>query len=89
MGKVKDALTRAVAAFPFKFDKTGTCVNLGIDGKCKVYETRPDICNVASSYNYIEDDITIEQWFEINAKVCNGWIREAKLPASFLIKEKY
>lgn len=86
--KAKDAFTRAVATFPFKFDKSGQCENLDAEGKCKIYDQRPDICSVAGSYKY-KEGLTLKQWFEINARQCNTLIRAAKMPDSYLVTEKY
>lgn len=32
--------------FPYKWDETGKCEKLGDDGKCTVYETRPNLCRI-------------------------------------------
>lgn len=41
-----DLRTKTVATFPFKTSPEGACSKLDENGKCSIYETRPDVCRV-------------------------------------------
>ncbi len=84
-----DLRTKMVAKFPFKTNPDGACSKLGEDGKCTVYETRPDVCRVDKSFELFGNGITREKYYEANAKLCNTWIRKAGLDMEFLVTEKY
>jgi len=82
-------MTKAIASFPFKFNEKGHCEKLGEDGKCSDYANRPDVCNVEKSFQLFGGDRTREGFFADNARLCNEWIRGAKLDEKFLVTEKY
>jgi len=83
-----DARTLAVAKFPYKFVDGNKCEKL-IDGKCSVYDERPDVCNVEKSFELFAGTRTKEQYFKENAVLCNKWIRKAGLDEKFIVNEKY
>lgn len=87
--KKPDARTKAVATFPFKTNEKGWCEKLGEDGKCTVYENRPDVCSVEKSFELFAGGRTKEEYFTANAQLCNSWIRKEGLGTEFLVKEKY
>jgi len=65
----------------------GVCKHLDtLNNKCKIYETRPDICRIDKMYNmkyyklYKKNDFYIE-----NAKVCNKLQENYKLDDSFKV----
>lgn len=62
---------------------------IGEDGRCKVYETRPDVCRVDKSFELFAGNRTREQFYSDNAKICNTWIRKEGLDMKYLVKEKY
>lgn len=39
-------VSSSLLKFPYKWDETGKCEKLGEDGKCTVYETRPNLCRI-------------------------------------------
>lgn len=69
--------------FPHGWDNNGKCGMLGDDNKCKIYEDRPDICNVDKMYKYF--NLSKEEYYNSNSKACNGMIKEDGLPDSYLI----
>lgn len=83
-----DARTKAVAAFPYKTDEKEACSMLE-NGQCKVYETRPDVCNVEKSFELFANGRTKEQYFSDNGKICNQWIRKEGLGFEYLVTENY
>lgn len=86
-----DARTKAVAKFPFKTNAEGACSKLDENGKCTVYETRPDVCRVDKSFELFAKPhgISQAQFFEANAKLCNSWIRKAGMGMEYLVTENY
>lgn len=67
-----DPLIVETAAFPYEFDADGKCENLLDDNSCAVYETRPDICNVARTYEkHYASNQTRQEVYEETAQVCN------------------
>lgn len=56
----------------------GTCIYL--DGnKCSIYADRPLLCRVEDSYNvFFKDKYSLEEYYEMNYKVCDVLKREAK-----------
>ena len=85
----RDARTKAVAQFPYKTDASGACSRLDAEGKCTVYDTRPDVCRVDKSFELFGKGQSRERYYEGNAKLCNTWIAKAGLDESFLVKENY
>lgn len=84
--KVEDPRIRqALIDFPYK-TINGVCEMLASDNTCKVYESRPDICNIKTmAYLKGFNDKDITEYYKINATICNSWIQLNKLDPSFLI----
>ena len=85
----KSAITRETAKFPYGAKEDGFCEKLGTDGKCTVYDTRPDICNVQKSFETVGKGMTIEQYYSMQGKCCNYLIKTAGLNDKFRVKENY
>lgn len=76
-----------VANFPHPFNSDGTCLHLKPDNSCAIYESRPDICNVATTWNkYHKDYISKENYFLSAAMLCNSMMVEAAIPDNFFIQ---
>jgi Fe-S-cluster containining protein len=83
-----DPIFAEAKAFPYKAREDGSCEML-VDGKCLVYENRPDICNVETMWNkHYSKDISKEEYFAHNYTICNGMIKENGLSDKFLIDIK-
>ncbi len=64
-------LMKELAAFPYKYDESGRCENLGEDKMCKIYETRPDICSVNKIYEkYMREEMSTDEWYAVNEAAC-------------------
>jgi Fe-S-cluster containining protein len=63
--------------FPYQWDETGRCENLNDDNKCRIYETRPLICNVEAFTRAL--DLPLQEFYEINIGTCHELIDEFKL----------
>ena len=50
------------------FDRgDGVCVNIGKDNLCKIYDCRPEICNVDLMYKrFFSKHYTKEEFYKIN-----------------------
>jgi hypothetical protein len=81
---ISPLVKRVIDAFPYKADETGSCEML-VDGKCSVYENRPDICNVDTMADL--HGVPREVWYRFSASGCNALIKEAGLDESFLITD--
>jgi Fe-S-cluster containining protein len=79
----KDGLQLEVSLFPYKYDENGRCENLGEDNKCKIYATRPDVCDIKKifekHYKYL---INRKDFYDLSEKAC------LKLQANRIISPK-
>ena len=64
-----------IEEFPYSLDETGKCETLDENNMCKVYDDRPDICNVKRvrdrAFPYMEDFV----WFNLNMDICKELMR--------------
>lgn len=52
-------------------NEDGSCKYL-INNQCSIYESRPEYCKVFEMYNkYYRTDYSIEEFYNLNIKVCN------------------
>ena len=65
----------------------GACIHLDQDNKCKIYETRPDMCrvNVMAEKNKDSMNLTTIEYFKAANHVCNKFIKEDGMDESYLI----
>lgn len=65
----------------------GACIHLSDDNKCKIYETRPDICrvHVMAERNKTTLNMTTIEYFKWSNSFCNTWIKEDDMDDSYLI----
>lgn len=85
-GDSRTEFLKEVISFPYRYDETGRCENMGDDMKCKVYNNRPDICDVVKTWEkHFSDKVTLPEYFIATAHLCNSMITEAKLDDSYLI----
>lgn len=58
----------------------GVCKYFNCETKlCKVYENRPIKCNIDKFYEvYFKGKMTIDEYYEVNYKVCNFLKKEGK-----------
>jgi len=62
---------KEIVQFPHKWDKNGKCEMLNEDNTCRVYDNRPDMCNVNKTYkNHFSDKMTKENFYSLNEKSC-------------------
>jgi len=67
----KDPLTLEASRFPHAYDETGRCEKLGPDNKCTIYDTRPDICNIARIYEkHYRKLISRKDFYDQNEIAC-------------------
>lgn len=66
-------------SFPYE-NKDGVCEKL-IDNKCSIYEDRPLICNIEK----MDKILKMDKFHEMNANICNLFIKQDGLDESFLI----
>jgi Fe-S-cluster containining protein len=72
-------------AFPYSWDKTGKCEMLNDDGKCKVYDKRPLICNVDEFIKFY--GISEKKFYAINIKACHTLMKEEGIYKKYRIKK--
>lgn len=82
-GLAKDKWTQQIAAFPYEI-KNGTCSKLK-NGKCSIYDHRPDVCNIAKVHKMSFSDMPIEEYHRRTAESCNQMIKNAGLPNEYLV----
>jgi Fe-S-cluster containining protein len=66
-----------VCDFPYNWNEQGVCEMLTPGNRCKVYDTRPTLCNVEKMYEYIENyfkekghSIDYDTYIEYNIHAC-------------------
>lgn len=74
-----------IASFPFSSKEDGSCEMLGEDGRCSIYESRPDICNIETTRIKYFANISKEEYYSLTAASCNQLITEAGIEKKFLI----
>ena len=60
--------------FPYRVDETGRCEMLDENNKCKVYDHRPDICNIDKMIELTGMDK--EAAYIATANACNDFMEE-------------
>ncbi len=63
-------LVKEVASFPHDYDNTGKCEMLLQDNKCKIYNERPQICNVEKTRETHFNMVSKESYYEIAETIC-------------------
>ena len=72
--------------FPYQVNEEGVCEMLGEDNKCKVYESRPDVCRTDKVYeNFFEEQMTKLEYYKENAKGCNEFMQEDGMDKMFFV----
>ena len=52
-------------------DGTGICIYYDMNTHlCRIYENRPDKCNVDKYYQYVKEFYTYEEYLELNYESC-------------------
>lgn len=70
IGDAKQILnTKPEYAFPYSWDESGKCEMLGDDNKCKVYDTRPTICDIDKMNKFYK--MSKKQFYKMNVKACH------------------
>jgi Fe-S-cluster containining protein len=71
--------------FPYKAKENNWCEMLDENKKCKVYNNRPDVCNIEKNYEKYKNKKTKKEYYLDNAIICNELIEKFKLNDSFKI----
>jgi hypothetical protein len=61
---------RRFDTFPYKFLENGTCTMLDEDNRCKVYDERPEVCNVQFMFDTYYNFMGKEQYLKASADAC-------------------
>lgn len=69
-----DELKRAYPSFPYKAKADGSCEKL-IDGRCSVYESRPEVCNIDRMAKKL--GVELGEYHRRSAEACNALMEEA------------
>lgn len=82
-----ECLYNEIVAFPYAVLPNGQCEKLQDDGRCGVYDTRPDICRYDKSYvAHFTKLMSEEQFLEHTKKVCNTYIEEDGLDHKYILQ---
>jgi len=55
----------------------GVCRNFDdASGACRIYATRPDICNIEKSFQFFAVEMNLIEYYKANAAVCNSLQQE-------------
>ena len=70
--------------FPYKIKENGECEMLE-DNKCKVYDSRPAICNIDELAEILGAER--ETFYKENIKCCNQMMDEDNIPQEYRIND--
>lgn len=70
--------------FPHSWNKKGVCQHLTEDNKCKIYNSRPLLCNVEKLTEFLGYDK--KQFYQENVLACNKMMEEDNIPLHFRIE---
>jgi Fe-S-cluster containining protein len=60
-----------IAGFPFDINTDGSCSQLDAGGFCKVYQSRPVVCNTNKMYDlYWSKIMSLDAWYAESKKSC-------------------
>ena len=86
IANLKDLInTTPELAFPYGWDESGRCEMLGEDNKCKVYESRPLICNVDRFIAVFK--VPKKKFYKQNIEACHGMMKEDGIYERYQIKK--
>ena len=65
----------------------GACIYLARDNTCKIYATRPELCNMEKMYEKRKGPWNMSkiEYFKFNSECCNKMIKEDGLDEKYLI----
>ena len=65
-------IIEALATFPYEIEPDGACSKFDRTSRiCKVYESRPGVCNTDYMYNkFWKDMMTRDQWYQQSRATC-------------------
>ncbi len=74
--KFDSPMAEEMRKFPYSYDESGRCENLGDDNMCKVYDNRPDICSIDKVYERFISGISRKEWYRANESECKKLIHD-------------
>ena len=75
--------------FPYDAKEDGSCVMLDENNKCKVYDKRPDACNVDKMYDRFHSNVkTKKEIYLLEATICNSFVEQDGIDNKYLIDLK-
>lgn len=82
----KQGVSKSLMKFPYKWDETGKCENLDENGKCSIYDTRPNICRV----DWIIEKAKLDKntFYPILINSCNKLMDDENIDEKFRIIDK-
>lgn len=84
--EVQDSYVKEISEFPHQTKPDGSCEHLQPDHSCGIYLTRPDICDVAKTWEkHHSKAISKSDFFLSTAMLCNQLITEEVAGNNFFI----
>jgi len=84
--RAKDIINTAPELnFPYSWDETGKCEMLDSEGKCKVYDNRPLLCNVDKLMKFY--GMSKKKFYAINIEGCHTLMKEEGIYRKYQIKK--
>lgn len=82
----RNGVSRHLMKFPYKWDETGRCENLQDDGKCGIYDKRPNICRI----EWITEKAKLNKnnFYPELIKSCNKLMDDTGIEEKFRIIDK-
>lgn len=71
--------------FPYGWDESGKCDQLGEDNRCLVYENRPIMCNIDQFCN--ARGLDKKEFYKVNIEACNELMDEQNIDKKLRIKQ--
>jgi Fe-S-cluster containining protein len=69
--------------FPYEVDENGVCEMLTEENKCKVYDNRPDICNISKMAYLLSVDE--DEFYKENINECNKMMDMTSISSNYRI----
>lgn len=80
---LEPAYREALEAFPYQARQDGACEQLDEAGRCRVYETRPDLCNIETMI--LRTGVPRAARYALNALICNTLQEREGIDPSFRV----
>jgi len=85
----KEPTKTLLEGFPYKATADGSCEMLDEEGRCKVYDNRPLLCNIELTWEvFHKKEVSRKHYFFKAAMSCNVMIKDSGTDEKYLVNAK-